>query len=170
MTTCHMNDCRSFGVIFWNFVAVSDYCGRLLLTLEIGLLALGCVTCEVILEKVLIVICSTNELMTIFMQLLHWPFISFICTQIHHHFVTRMVWQLPLKCQISLKSVPSNKSFQISHPPLSEELNAIGSAGHLQMLHTQSLNMWFYSETLDWFLTCSPKFLWNFCSHFPIWQ
>jgi len=71
MTTCHMNDCRSFGVIFWNFVAVSDYCGRLLLTLEIGLLALGCVTCEVILEKVLIVICSTNELMTIFMQLLH---------------------------------------------------------------------------------------------------
>jgi hypothetical protein len=131
------------------------------------------------LEKVLIVICSTNELTTIFMQLLHWPFVSFICTQIHHHFVTRMVWQLPLKCQISLKSVPSNESFQISHPPLSEELNAIGSAGHLQMIHAQSLtlnllmwriwwapnnasrwkmgfnsafkglNVWFYSETLD---------------------
>jgi hypothetical protein len=45
-------------------VAVRDYCGRLLLTLEIALLALGCVTCEVILEKVLIVICNTNELMT----------------------------------------------------------------------------------------------------------
>ena len=69
--TCHMNDCPSFGVILWNFMAVSVYCGRLLLTLEIALLALGCVTCEVILEEVLIVICSTNELMTIFMQLLH---------------------------------------------------------------------------------------------------
>jgi len=71
MMTCRMIDCPSFGVILWNFVAVSDYCGRLLLTLEIALLAVGCVTHEVILEKILIVICSTNEVMTVFMQLLH---------------------------------------------------------------------------------------------------
>ena len=64
MITCQMNDCLSLWVILWNFVAVIDYCGRLQFTLEIALLSLGCVTCEVILEEVMIVICSTNELTT----------------------------------------------------------------------------------------------------------
>jgi len=57
-----MNDYPSFGVILWNFVAVSDYCGRLLLTLKIALLALGYVTHEVILEKILIVIAALMKL------------------------------------------------------------------------------------------------------------
>jgi hypothetical protein len=48
----------------WNFVAVSDDCGRLLFTLEMALLALGFVSCEVILDNIQIFICSFSELMT----------------------------------------------------------------------------------------------------------